>query len=73
MPQGILSKREEGINIAHELPVHVLHFTVASDHLETFVPVPACFTIEAASGVVNDLAPKSGIPLFHGLRAPPLA
>ncbi|MFH1121215.1 MAG: hypothetical protein V1775_15455 [Bacteroidota bacterium] len=73
MPQGILAKREDTITIAHELPVHVLLFTMASGHSETVVPVPACFTIESVSGVVNDLVPKAGIPLFHGLRAPPVA
>jgi len=73
MPQGILAKREDTINTAHELPVHVLLFTAASENPEAIVPVPACFTIGVVAGVVNNLAPKAGIPLFHGLRAPPLA
>jgi hypothetical protein len=73
MPQGILSKREDTLNNTLELPVHVLLFSASAGHNETTVPAPAWISIEAASCMVNDLAPKAGIPLFHGLRAPPLA
>jgi len=73
MPQGILAKREDTINVTLEHPVHLLLFSSSDGQNETILPAPACIPVETVSGLINDLTPKAGIPLFHGLRAPPLA
>ncbi len=73
MPQGVLAKREESFQVSHDLPVYQVLFTASCEHTEQLLPESTWMVIEAVSGVVTNLAPKSGIPLFHGLRAPPLA
>jgi len=73
MSQGILCKREDSVNAGHDLPVYLVSFTAAGITAEQFVPEPLWVDVETGSGLVNVLAPKSGIPLFHGLRAPPVA
>ncbi|NTW26095.1 MAG: hypothetical protein HGA37_15460 [Lentimicrobium sp.] len=73
MPQGILSKREETVQASFDLPVYLVLFTASCENTEQLLPESTWMVIESVSGVVNSLAPKSGIPLFHGLRAPPVA
>jgi len=73
MPQGILAKREESIQVSLDLPVYLVLFTASCSPAEQLLPESTWMVIEAVSGVVTNLALKSGISLFHGLRAPPLA
>ncbi len=73
MPQCILAKREESIQISHELPYLLVNFTASFDHPEQLVPEPSVFLIESTSGVIDQLKQTSAIQFFHGLRAPPAA
>ncbi|MBK9358438.1 MAG: hypothetical protein IPN08_13780 [Bacteroidales bacterium] len=73
MSQGILCKREDALSPGHDLPVYLLVFTAADISTEQYISDPLWMEVEAGSGIVNVLTPKSGIPLFHGLRAPPVA
>jgi hypothetical protein len=73
MPQGILAKREESIQVSHDLPFYLIHFTASFDHPEQLLPEPTSILIETESGVTNYSIPGSVIQYFHGLRAPPVA
>jgi hypothetical protein len=73
MAQGILCKREDSIQTADEAPVYIVLFSFTSGLNEKSLPEPAWKVIKTANVIHNLLAPKSGIPLFHGLRAPPIA
>lgn len=73
MPQGVLCKREDTAPVADELPAFVLHFTSGAVQAETKVPEPSVKRINAVAVAVDPLVSGSGIPDFHGLRAPPAA
>jgi hypothetical protein len=73
MPQGILAKREETIQVSPDLPFFLMHFTASCEHPEQLLLEPSLFLVETASGVVNYSVTGIVIQHFHGLRAPPLA
>lgn len=73
MPQGILAKREETIQVSLDLPFYLMHFTASVDHPEQLLPEPSLFLVEAASGVADRSVTGIVIQYFHGLRAPPVA
>lgn len=73
MPQGILAKREDSLQIDNQLPVYIVFSSISCDQEEHLIPEPAWKEIKTANVIHNLLSPKAESPLFHGLRAPPVA
>lgn len=71
MPQGILSKRDESLQVAanyQAFPVLVLMDMVPCDNL---LQEPVEITLFSEPGTNNELTFNSFLPLYHSLRGPP--
>jgi hypothetical protein len=73
MTQGILCKREETIQASVDMPVYLVQHNSVGDITEMILPAPTLLVVSEISGMDTETAPKAEIPLFYGLRAPPLA
>lgn len=73
MTQGILCKREETIQASVDMPVFLVQHNSVGDISEMVLPTPAPIIVSEISGMDNETASKAEIPLFYGLRAPPVA
>jgi len=72
MPQGILAKREESVFAAANLQAFPLLQSDDFSDAAGLLQEPAEITLFSDYGSSQEITIKSGLPVFHSLRGPPL-